>query len=152
MAAPPRCRASRLATVVSAALLCGALLILWARGPTAAAVRLTATHPRTTRSDERGYHEMIVHVPLCRKGASKHPKKRALIIGGGDGGAAREILRHDDISLVRGRETPSGHCHVHRCRASVVVVPSRPDRFGHPCDTPTRLGAQPRRYVCGLFI
>lgn len=50
--------------------------------------------------DEAGYHEMITHVPLCRKGASSGSGKRALIIGGGDGGAAREILRHDDVETV----------------------------------------------------
>lgn len=50
--------------------------------------------------DEAGYHEMITHVPLCRLGAASGPGKRALIIGGGDGGAAREILRHDDVAAV----------------------------------------------------
>lgn len=50
--------------------------------------------------DEAGYHEMITHVPLCRKGAADHAEKRALVIGGGDGGAAREILRHEDIVAV----------------------------------------------------
>lgn len=50
--------------------------------------------------DEAGYHEMITHVPLCREGASTDSGKRALIIGGGDGGAAREVLRHEDIGAV----------------------------------------------------
>lgn len=50
--------------------------------------------------DEAGYHEMITHVPLCRKGAALGSGKRALIIGGGDGGAAREILRHQDVEAV----------------------------------------------------
>lgn len=50
--------------------------------------------------DEAGYHEMITHVPLCREGAASETRKRALIIGGGDGGAAREVLRHDDIAVV----------------------------------------------------
>jgi spermidine synthase len=44
-----------------------------------------------TEADEFAYHEMIAHVPL-----SIHPlAKKVLIIGGGDGGAAREILKHD---------------------------------------------------------
>lgn len=42
------------------------------------------------------YHEMIAHVPLF---AHPNPKK-ALIIGGGDGGTAREILKHTDIEKV----------------------------------------------------
>ncbi len=41
--------------------------------------------------DEFVYHEMISHVPLF-----VHPQpKNVLIIGGGDGGAAKEVLRHD---------------------------------------------------------
>ncbi|CAM9194595.1 unnamed protein product, partial [Hapterophycus canaliculatus] len=50
--------------------------------------------------DEAGYHEYITHAALCRKGAAAGTGKRACIIGGGDGGAAREILRHDDFSVV----------------------------------------------------
>lgn len=49
--------------------------------------------------DEAGYHELLVHVGLCRKGAAKG-RKRVLIIGGGDGGSAREALRHADVERV----------------------------------------------------
>jgi len=44
-----------------------------------------------TEFDECFYHEMLVHVPLnsCRKA------KKILVIGGGDGGALREVLKHD---------------------------------------------------------
>jgi spermidine synthase len=43
-----------------------------------------------TERDEFVYHDMITHVPLF-----VHPNpKRILIIGGGDGGTARETLRH----------------------------------------------------------
>ena len=43
--------------------------------------------------DEFVYHEMIVHVPMMI-----HPNpKRVLIIGGGDGGSARELLKHKDL-------------------------------------------------------
>ena len=42
-------------------------------------------------ADEFFYHEMLVHVPMMM-----HPSpERVLIIGGGDGGAAREALKHD---------------------------------------------------------
>ena len=52
-------------------------------------------------ADEAGYHEMIVHTALCRAGAGNPAGgRRVLIIGGGDGGAAREALRHDDVSAV----------------------------------------------------
>ncbi len=43
--------------------------------------------------DEFVYHEMIAHVPLF-----VHPNpEKVLIIGGGDGGTAREVLRHKNI-------------------------------------------------------
>ncbi len=45
---------------------------------------------QTTERDEFAYHEMLVHVPLFAHGDSR----RVLIIGGGDGGVLREVLRH----------------------------------------------------------
>ena len=43
--------------------------------------------------DEAIYHEMMAHVPLF-----VHPQpERVLIIGGGDGGTAREVLRHASV-------------------------------------------------------
>jgi spermidine synthase len=45
---------------------------------------------QTTIEDEFIYHEMITHVPLFT-----HPNpKKVAVIGGGDGGAIREILKH----------------------------------------------------------
>ncbi len=49
-----------------------------------------------TEADEANYHEMIAHVPLC---VHPHPK-RVLVIGGGDGGTVREILKHDCVESV----------------------------------------------------
>lgn len=54
---------------------------------------------QAAEKDEHGYHEMIVHPALCRRGAGDG-KKRVLIIGGGDGGSAREALRHPDVERV----------------------------------------------------
>lgn len=49
-----------------------------------------------TEKDEFIYHEMIVHVPMV-----VHPNpKRVLIIGGGDGGTARELLRYKNVESV----------------------------------------------------
>jgi spermidine synthase len=49
-----------------------------------------------TEYDEYAYHEMIAHVPLL-----VHPKpSRVLIIGGGDGGAAREVLKHPEVEMI----------------------------------------------------
>ncbi len=49
-----------------------------------------------TERDEYGYHEMITHVPVLSHGNMK----RALVIGGGDGGTVRELLRHESIDEV----------------------------------------------------
>ena len=46
-----------------------------------------------TQSDEFVYHEMLVHVPMM---VQANPK-RVLIVGGGDGGCARELLKHDNL-------------------------------------------------------
>lgn len=46
-----------------------------------------------TERDEFVYHDMIVHVPMF-----VHPNpKKVLVIGGGDGGTAREVLRHSSV-------------------------------------------------------
>ncbi|MCY0909801.1 MAG: polyamine aminopropyltransferase [Sulfobacillus thermotolerans] len=48
---------------------------------------------QTTIQDEFVYHEMITHVPL-----TLHPQPRKVaVIGGGDGGAIREILKHPSV-------------------------------------------------------
>lgn len=50
----------------------------------------------TSERDEFFYHEMIAHLPLCMVEAPKD----VLIIGGGDGGTAREVLRHPSVRKV----------------------------------------------------
>ena len=51
---------------------------------------------QTTERDEFIYHEMMSHIPLFL-----HPNpERVLIIGGGDGGVARECVRHDCVKEV----------------------------------------------------
>jgi spermidine synthase len=50
--------------------------------------------PNVCERDEFIYHELLVHVPMMI-----HPKPtRALIIGGGDGGSARELLKHPNMT------------------------------------------------------
>jgi spermidine synthase len=46
--------------------------------------------------DEFVYHEMMAHVPLFAHGRAK----KALIVGGGDGGVLREALRHPELEEV----------------------------------------------------
>ena len=49
-----------------------------------------------TEKDEFIYHEMITHVPMC-----VHPSaKLVLVIGGGDGGTVRELLRYPTIEHI----------------------------------------------------
>lgn len=49
-----------------------------------------------TEFDNFAYHEMIAHVPL-----NAHPNPRkVLIVGGGDGGAVFEVLRHQQVEEV----------------------------------------------------
>ncbi|WP_027718695.1 polyamine aminopropyltransferase [Desulfovirgula thermocuniculi] len=48
---------------------------------------------QTTVKDEFVYHEMITHVAL---NTHPHPR-RVLVIGGGDGGSIREVLKHGSV-------------------------------------------------------
>lgn len=50
----------------------------------------------TSVGDEYFYHEMISHIPMMN-----HPcPKSVLVIGGGDGGTVREVLKHDTVEKV----------------------------------------------------
>jgi len=62
---------------------------------------------QTSDRDEAGYHELIAHVPMSfkRSETPQHamhetPWLDAVVIGGGDGGSAREILRHPRVRSV----------------------------------------------------
>ncbi|KIK13013.1 hypothetical protein PISMIDRAFT_18292 [Pisolithus microcarpus 441] len=49
-----------------------------------------------TERDEFSYQEMIAHLPLA-----SHPNpKKVLVIGGGDGGVVREVLKHESVEEV----------------------------------------------------
>lgn len=51
---------------------------------------------QTTEGDEFIYHEMLSHVPILAHGAVK----RVLIIGGGDGGMLKQVLRHAGVEAT----------------------------------------------------
>ncbi|MEQ8232815.1 MAG: polyamine aminopropyltransferase [Gammaproteobacteria bacterium] len=53
---------------------------------------------QTTEADEFIYHEMLAHVPLMSVAAPQ----RVMIVGGGDGGTLREVLKHpvEKVDLV----------------------------------------------------
>jgi len=49
-----------------------------------------------TEKDEFCYHEMMAHLLLCA-----HPNpEEVLVIGGGDGGVVREVLKHETVKKV----------------------------------------------------
>ncbi|TXK27116.1 polyamine aminopropyltransferase [Pontibacter qinzhouensis] len=72
-----------------------------------------------TQKDEYVYHEMITHVPIF-----SHPKaKRTLVIGGGDGGTVRELLRHEqleEVTLVEIDELVIEACKLHLPETAVA--------------------------------
>jgi len=64
---------------------------------------------QTTEHDEFIYHELIAHIAMCAHGGDP---RRVLIIGGGDGGTMREVLRHRQVSA----------CHLVEIDERVVAV------------------------------
>jgi len=68
-----------------------------------------------TDFDEIAYQEPIAHIPLF---SHANPKK-VLIIGGGDGGVIREVLRHDSVEEV------------HICEIDQMVIDCGKKYFPH---------------------
>ncbi|HAI20371.1 MAG TPA: spermidine synthase [Clostridiales bacterium UBA8153] len=64
---------------------------------------------QTTEHDEFIYHELIAHVAMC---AHRGTLRRVLIIGGGDGGTMRQVLRHRQVTA----------CHLVEIDERVVAV------------------------------
>ncbi|MGH1366014.1 MAG: polyamine aminopropyltransferase [Calditrichia bacterium] len=77
-----------------------------------------------TERDEFVYHEMIAHVPLYN-----HPNPESvLIIGGGDGGTARECARHSivkTIDLVDIDEMVTTACRAHMQTLTTAIDSGR---------------------------
>ncbi|MFN3729965.1 MAG: hypothetical protein ACK4XJ_09665 [Fimbriimonadaceae bacterium] len=53
-------------------------------------------HIQLTEFDEAAYHEALVHIPLL----SVSEPKRALVVGGGDGGVLRELCRYASLQEI----------------------------------------------------
>ena len=51
---------------------------------------------QTTEADEFIYHEMLSHVPLIAHGRPQN----VIIIGGGDGGILREVVKHPSVEKI----------------------------------------------------
>ncbi len=79
-----------------------------------------------TEKDEISYHDMIAHVPLFT-----HPNpKNVLVIGGGDGGTAREVIRHKSVekcTMVEIDEMVVNACREHIPQTSSALSDPRID-------------------------
>jgi spermidine synthase len=63
---------------------------------------------QVTERDEFSYQEMITHLPMF---ACKNPKK-VLIVGGGDGGVLREVVKHAGVEEIHMCEIDRQVCEV----------------------------------------
>jgi spermidine synthase len=76
-----------------------------------------------TEADEASYHESIVHVPM-----QVNPQvKDVLVIGAGDGGTIRELVRYESIEKITMVEIDEVVI-----RASKQFFPTISSAFGHP--------------------
>ncbi len=67
------------------------------RNPTFGRVMALDGIVQTTEGDEFIYHEMLAHVPILAVKAAKGRVDKVLIVGGGDGGCIREVLKHPKL-------------------------------------------------------
>lgn len=77
-----------------------------------------------TEKDEFIYHEMMVHVPM----AVNLSIQKVLVIGGGDGGAVRELCRYpqiEQIDLVEIDEMVVGACKAYLKQTACALEDSR---------------------------
>lgn len=81
-------------------------------------------HVQLSSLDEFAYHESLVHIPLL---SIDHPK-RALVIGGGDGGVIREIVKHESMQNVHMVDIDSGVIEV--CKEHLPELSA--GAFDHP--------------------
>lgn len=73
-------------------------------------------HIQLANLDEKAYHESLVQIPLL----SISNPKRALVIGGGDGGVIREIAKHKSIEHIDMVEIDQGV--IDACRAHLPEI------------------------------
>lgn len=59
-------------------------------------VLLLDGHIQLAELDERAYHETLVHIPML----SIDDPRRALVVGGGDGGVLRELCKHKSLETI----------------------------------------------------
>ncbi len=76
-----------------------------------------------TEADETSYHEMLVHVPM----QTKPEVKNVLVIGAGDGGTIRELVRYENIETITMVEIDEAVV-----RASKEFLPTISCALNHP--------------------
>ncbi len=79
-------------------------------------VLLLDGHVQLSELDEHAYHESLVQIPL----ASVPDPRRALVVGGGDGGVIRELCRHASLEHIDMVEIDAGV--VEACCGSMPFV------------------------------
>jgi spermidine synthase len=82
---------------------------------------------QATERDEFSYQEMITHLAM-----NSHPNpKRVLVIGGGDGGVLREVVKHECVeeAILCDIDEVSHPSHARPRHCS----PGPPPVTGHPC-------------------
>lgn len=67
-------------------------------------VLLLDGHIQLSELDEHAYHEALVHIPFL----SLQAPRSALVVGGGDGGAVRELAKHAELDLIEIVEIDEG--------------------------------------------
>ena len=67
------------------------------RNPTFGRVMALDGIVQTTEGDEFIYHEMLAHVPILAVKGARGRVDKVLIVGGGDGGCIREVLKHKKL-------------------------------------------------------
>ncbi len=78
----------------------------------------------TTEKDEYVYHEMIAHIPML----SHQDPKKILVIGAGDGGTVRELLKHErveEIVMVEIDQVVIDACKLHLPDISIALKNSK---------------------------
>ena len=79
-------------------------------------VLLLDGHVQLAMLDERAYHESLVHIPLL----SLASPRSALVVGGGDGGVLRELIKHKGLERIDMVEIDEGV--VETCRGFLPEV------------------------------
>lgn len=69
--------------------------------------------------DEYRYHEALVHIPICRTGVAP---RAVLILGGGDGLAARELLKYPSVKRIALVDLDPAMTRLHRTHPSLTAL------------------------------